>query len=188
MSGEDQTNTFVEFSTPKGWKVRVKLDTDKPRSAEGVIAITDYEVFKIGDNGKRVFCAVGMGPHESPMTTEEPDGGVAVPEGLNLIDPFGDPVPAPLLKIVGAVFQDQIGKVALDANSKPLRFSFSNPDATELATFGSDGSVLLNGETWHLVGLHEANRNRLVGLVAYFRRVPRPGGAVVVSELAHVTF
>jgi hypothetical protein len=176
------------FRNKDGWVCRITVTDGAQADAAGVLPMDSFELFKPGPDGKLTFYSVTPGQYGNPMITEEPDGGVAVPSGLTLIDPFGDQVPRPTLKIVGAVFQDQTGKVALDGNGTPLRFSFSNPKAPGLANFGEGGSVEVNGEKWHLVGLHQANKNRLIGLVAFFRRDSRPGGAVVVSELAHVTF
>ncbi|NDC37913.1 MAG: hypothetical protein EBZ48_07645 [Proteobacteria bacterium] len=138
-------------------------------------------------SGKRRFYEAAPGQYGQPLIREEPDGGLRVPAGLTYVDPWGSAVdPSKLLdpRIVGAIFQQKDGRIAMGSDGKPLRFSFSNPDAPEMAELSSDGSVTVGGEKWHLVRLHQANQNRIVGLVGFFRK-ERPGH-VIVSELAHV--
>jgi hypothetical protein len=168
------------------------LEVFGPEAMESVtgapIAITGWRITNPDPvTGKRRFYEAAPGQYGQPLLKEEPDGGIAIPGGLSYVDPWGNPsdlTKVPDARIVGAIFQEEDGRVAKGADGKPLRFSFSNPDAPELAELSSDGSVTVGGDKWYLVRLHQANQARLSGLVAFFRKT-RPD-SIIVSELAHV--
>jgi hypothetical protein len=134
------------------------------------------------------FYTVGPGGFGQPLVLEEPSGGIAPPSGVEYADRSGKPIAPPTTKVVGCVFHQEDHTVALGADTKPPRFSFSNPEAPAVLAFGQDGTVELEGKKWFLRGLHAANKNRITGLVAFLYPSPSASGKVIVDELADVQY
>ncbi|MCC6643314.1 hypothetical protein IT411_01055 [Candidatus Peregrinibacteria bacterium] len=140
------------------------------------IEISDYEMFNPGPNGEHRFYDVRPGDWSAPTVFEEPARAIDLPANLVVKTAKGDPLldakknpltPTDLnakgRKIVGYVLHDSAGNVLTNG-----RASLTNAAGQGITPqFAKDNALMVGGHRFHVRVLHEVNKNRIRGFVAY---------------------
>ncbi len=123
-----------------------------------------------------------VGQYGEPLIRQEPELGLPIPPGLHYLDPADQPTtPDPRMHIHGIVCCEP-------GNPSPVyRGSFSNFVKLGIPyAINADGTITVNGETWYIHALANADKGRILGYFAVAGRTPVQ--SVYVRELGDMSY
>lgn len=125
------------------------------------------------DGVTRLFYALETGQYGQPLLRQEPDLGFAPPVQLTYVSAHDQQIPHdPGWRIVGIICQ------CTGDPSPAHRFSLSSPKRPSLV-INDDGSIVVDGTTWHLDTILHQDKNRLIGGVGYYSQLRQPNVRVI---------
>ena len=134
----------------------------------------EYRLVNIGSDGTLQYYQAQSGKYGEPILVAEPDLAVACPSQCRYIKRDGTET-TPTEKVSGLICKDENGVVV-------LRVSLTNAKNKGISwSLADDGTLTVDGKTFHLYALVQKDKNRVRNYDAFFSA--HPDHPVEVLEL-----